>query len=168
MRWQARRGVLNPLDAAPPGRVWLRAVDERLLREDAKTVALLGGLAGEPSSQAVRLWLEFRARPTGRAMTALGDTRSQGGARYRIEGDALSAGPSEAAPGSDDLRSCELTLVALLLSRDCERLAAARPRLGAGDRASNARKPFRRLPAENRRPLIGTLTDDPELRKTAS
>jgi hypothetical protein len=28
--------------------------------------ALLGGLAGEPSSQAVRLWLEFAERPTGR------------------------------------------------------------------------------------------------------
>ena len=31
----------------------------------AGTVALLGGLVGEPSSQAVRLWLEFGARPTG-------------------------------------------------------------------------------------------------------
>ncbi len=55
MRWQARRGVLNPLD-----------VNARLLRDGCETVALLGGLAGEPSSQAVRLWLEFGARPTGR------------------------------------------------------------------------------------------------------
>jgi hypothetical protein len=66
MRWQARRGVLNPLDATPPGSVWWRAVNERLLRDGCETVALLGGLAGEPSSQAVRLWLEFAARPTGR------------------------------------------------------------------------------------------------------
>jgi hypothetical protein len=66
MRWQARRGVLNPLDASPPGSVWWRAVNERLLRDGCETVALLGGLAGEPSSQAVRLWLEFSARPTGR------------------------------------------------------------------------------------------------------
>ena len=66
MRWQARRGVLNPLDASPPGSVWWRAVNERLLRDGCETVALLGGLAGEPSSQAVRLWLEFGARPTGR------------------------------------------------------------------------------------------------------
>ena len=65
MRWQARRGVLNPLDASPPGSVWWRAVNERLLRDGCETVALLGGLAGEPSSQAVRLWLEFGARPTG-------------------------------------------------------------------------------------------------------
>ena len=66
MRWQARRGVLNPLEASPPGSVWWRAVNERLLRDGCETVALLGGLAGEPSSQAVRLWLEFGARPTGR------------------------------------------------------------------------------------------------------
>jgi hypothetical protein len=66
MRWQARRGVLNPLDASPPGSVWWRAVNERLLRDGCETVALLGGLAGAPSSQAVRLWLEFGARPTGR------------------------------------------------------------------------------------------------------
>ena len=66
MRWQARRGVLNALDASPPGSVWWRAVNERLLRDGCETVALLGALAGEPSSQAVRLWLEFGARPTGR------------------------------------------------------------------------------------------------------
>jgi hypothetical protein len=66
MCWQARRGVLNPLDASPPGSVWWRAVNERLLRDGCETVALLGGLAGDPSSQAVRLWLAFSARPTRR------------------------------------------------------------------------------------------------------
>ena len=66
MRWQARRGVLDPLDASPPGSVWWRAVNERLLRDGCETVALLGGLAGEPSSRAVRLWLEFADSPTGR------------------------------------------------------------------------------------------------------
>ncbi len=65
MRWQARRGVLNPLDASPPGSVWWRGINERLLRDGCETVALLGDLPGEPSSQAVRLWLEFGARPTG-------------------------------------------------------------------------------------------------------
>jgi hypothetical protein len=58
--------VLDPLDATPPGSVWWRAVNERLLRDGCETIALLGGLAGEPSSEAVRLWLEFGARPTGR------------------------------------------------------------------------------------------------------
>ena len=66
MRWQARRGVLNPLDGSPPGSTWWRAVNERLLRDGCETVALLGGLAGEPSSETVRLWLEFGAGPTGR------------------------------------------------------------------------------------------------------
>jgi hypothetical protein len=66
MRWQAQRGVLNPLDASPPGSVWWRAMNERLLRDGCEAVGLLGGLAGEPSSQAVRLWLKFSASPTGR------------------------------------------------------------------------------------------------------
>ncbi len=66
MRWQAGRGLLNALDASPPGSAWWRAVNERLLRDGCETVALLGGLAGEPSSHAVRLWLEFGAKPTGR------------------------------------------------------------------------------------------------------
>jgi hypothetical protein len=66
MRWQARRGVLDPLEASPPGSVWWREVNERLLRDGCETVALLGGLDGQPSSCAVRLWLDFAARPTGR------------------------------------------------------------------------------------------------------
>jgi hypothetical protein len=66
MRWQAQRGVLSPLDASPPGSVWWRAMNERLLRDGCEAVALLGGLPGEPSSQAVRFWLEFSASPTGR------------------------------------------------------------------------------------------------------
>jgi len=66
MRWQARRGVLDPLDAQPPGSVWWRSVNECLLRDGCETVALLGGAAGEPSSAAVALWLDFAATPTGR------------------------------------------------------------------------------------------------------
>jgi len=66
MRWQADRGVLNLLDDSPPGSVWWRAVNERLLRDGCESVALSGGLGGEPSSQAVRLWLQFIASPTGR------------------------------------------------------------------------------------------------------
>jgi hypothetical protein len=66
MRWQAHRGVLNPLEASPPGSVWWRAVNERLLRDGCEAVALVGSLPGAPSSHAVRLWLEFIARPTAR------------------------------------------------------------------------------------------------------
>ena len=65
IRWQVDRGVLDPLDASPPGSRWWRAVNERLLRDGCESVALAGGAAGEPSSPAVRFWLEFIARPTG-------------------------------------------------------------------------------------------------------
>jgi hypothetical protein len=41
-------------------------VNEGLLRDGCETVALLGGSAGSPSSRAVRLWLAFADRPTGR------------------------------------------------------------------------------------------------------
>jgi hypothetical protein len=66
MRWLARRGVLNPRDASPLGSVWWRSINERLLRDGCESIALVGGQAGKPSSQTVRLWLEFIARPTGR------------------------------------------------------------------------------------------------------
>jgi hypothetical protein len=66
MRWQADRGLLNPLDASPPGSMWWRGVNERLLRDGCEAVAIVGGLTGEGSSLAVRLWLEFTTRPTGR------------------------------------------------------------------------------------------------------
>ena len=59
--------MLNPPDAPAPGSVWWRAMNERLLRDGCEAVALLGGADGEPSSQAVRFWLEFSARPTGRS-----------------------------------------------------------------------------------------------------
>ena len=65
MHWQARRGLLNPLDASPPGSVWWRTVNDRLLRDGCESVALFGGRSGAPSSRAVRLWLEFIDRPTG-------------------------------------------------------------------------------------------------------
>jgi hypothetical protein len=64
MRWQADRGVLNPLDASPPGSMWWRAVNERLLRDGCEMVALSGGLPDVPSSLAVHLWLTFTHRPT--------------------------------------------------------------------------------------------------------
>ena len=43
MRWQLRRGVLNALDASPPGSVWWRAVNERLLRDGCETIARSAG-----------------------------------------------------------------------------------------------------------------------------
>ena len=48
MRWQAQRGVLNPIDASPPGSVWWRAMNERLLRDGCEAIGLLGGLPRRP------------------------------------------------------------------------------------------------------------------------
>jgi hypothetical protein len=66
MRWQVDRGVLASLSASSPGSVWWRAVNENLMRDGCESVALVGGLAGKPSSQAVYLWLEFIEKPTAR------------------------------------------------------------------------------------------------------
>src|SRR3954462_14923441 len=59
MRWQAERGLLNPLDGSPPGSPWWRTMNERLLQDGCEAVALAGGFAGPPSLPAVRLWLAF-------------------------------------------------------------------------------------------------------------
>src|SRR5947208_5802913 len=66
LRWQERRGVLNPLGAPVPGSAWWREVNERLLRDGCESVALADGLVGKPSSRAVRLWLAFIETPTAR------------------------------------------------------------------------------------------------------
>ncbi len=64
MRWQQRRGVLEPHDSERPGSPWWRAVNERLLRDGCEAVALSGGRAGSASSRSVELWLAFADRPT--------------------------------------------------------------------------------------------------------
>jgi hypothetical protein len=66
MRWQADRGLLNPLNGSPPGSPWWRSVNERLLRDGCESVALAGAHPGRPSSGSVALWMEFVAEPTGR------------------------------------------------------------------------------------------------------
>jgi hypothetical protein len=67
MRWQADRGVLDPLDATPPGSLWWREINERLLRDGCEAVARSGGLLGKPSSAMIELWMAFIARPTARS-----------------------------------------------------------------------------------------------------
>jgi hypothetical protein len=64
MHWQARRGVLDALDAVPPGSSWWRTLNDRLLRDGCEAVALFGGRSGVPSSATVRRWLDFIDRPT--------------------------------------------------------------------------------------------------------
>jgi hypothetical protein len=91
MRWQALRGVLDPLDASPPGSVWWRAMNDRLLRDGCEAVGLLGGLAAEPSSSAVRLWLDFSASPTGRNWYRAHNASIVGGYRRSWSNDPCSS-----------------------------------------------------------------------------
>jgi hypothetical protein len=64
MRWQLRRGVLNPLDAGSPGSAWWRALNERLLRDTCEAVARSSGLGGDPSASTIALGTAFIERPT--------------------------------------------------------------------------------------------------------
>ena len=66
MRWQAERGVLDPLDGNPPGSRWWRAVNDRLLLDGCESMARSGGLLGEPSSPTIAPWTSFIAAPTPR------------------------------------------------------------------------------------------------------
>src|ERR1700733_1771827 len=50
MRWQLRRGVLEPAHADRPGSPWWRGVHERLVRDGCEAVGLSGDLGGPPSS----------------------------------------------------------------------------------------------------------------------
>jgi hypothetical protein len=64
MRWQQRRGVLNPPGHAVPGSPWWRAVNEALLRDtvEAKLLVLRGG--GVPSRPSVARWVGFFESPS--------------------------------------------------------------------------------------------------------
>jgi hypothetical protein len=66
MRWQLRRGVLQPSFAGRPGSPWWRAINERIIRDGCEAVAVSGGLPGMASSPTVELWTHFVQRPTAR------------------------------------------------------------------------------------------------------
>ena len=67
MRWQLRRGVLQPAFAERPGSPWWRAVNERILRDGCEAVALSGNFSGPTSSATVDRWTSFVRAPTARA-----------------------------------------------------------------------------------------------------
>lgn len=64
MKWQLRRGLLNPPDAPTRGSSWWRAMNERLLYDGCEAHALAFGNPGSPSSPSVAAWLQFIRRPT--------------------------------------------------------------------------------------------------------
>ncbi|RVW09083.1 hypothetical protein EGT67_13080 [Prescottella agglutinans] len=67
MRWQLRRGLLQPPSDDDPGSPWWRAVNERILRDGCEAVALSGDLSGPTSSRTVDFWMSFADYPTARA-----------------------------------------------------------------------------------------------------
>jgi hypothetical protein len=67
MRWQLRRGVLQPPFSDRPGSPWWCAVNERILRDGCEAVGLSGNLAGPASSRTVDYWMSFADYPTARA-----------------------------------------------------------------------------------------------------
>jgi hypothetical protein len=64
MRWQLRRGLLNPVDTHAPGSPWWRAMNECLLRDGWEARALAFGHPGTSSSPAVATSLEFIRHPS--------------------------------------------------------------------------------------------------------
>src|SRR5262249_11497401 len=67
MRWQVRRGLLNPIDHERPGSPWWRAVNERLLRDTCEARARILGHPGPPSSPSVEPSVRFARDPTPRS-----------------------------------------------------------------------------------------------------
>jgi hypothetical protein len=67
MRWQIRRGVLEPAASRRPGSPWWRAVNERLVKDGCEAFGLNGGLSGSASSRTVDFWLSFINDPTARS-----------------------------------------------------------------------------------------------------
>jgi hypothetical protein len=66
MRWQLRRGVLQPPFSDRPGSPWWRAVNERILRDGCETVGLSGDLPGPVPAPPVGHWMAFAGHPTAR------------------------------------------------------------------------------------------------------
>jgi hypothetical protein len=64
MRWQLRRGLLNPVTSETPGSPWWRAVNERLLLDTCEARMIFSGALEEPSSASVQAGVEFARRPT--------------------------------------------------------------------------------------------------------
>lgn len=67
MRWQLRRGLLNPPAHRLPGSPWWRALNEGLLRDTAEARALAFGYTGGPTTPGAAAHLEYIRQPTARS-----------------------------------------------------------------------------------------------------
>jgi hypothetical protein len=66
MRWQLRRGLLNPESSPLPGSPWWRTVNESLLRDTCEASGLAFGRPGDPRTPGVASTLDFIREPTAR------------------------------------------------------------------------------------------------------
>lgn len=66
MRWEERRGILNPPNGPNPGSPWWREINARLILDGCEAVGRLEGRGGGPATASVRLWLTFLVAPTAR------------------------------------------------------------------------------------------------------
>lgn len=64
MRWQVRRGLLNPADDVAPGSPWWREVNESLLVDTCEATALAYGRAGAPRTAGAAAMLAFIREPS--------------------------------------------------------------------------------------------------------
>ncbi len=64
MRWQLRRGLLEPPGAPRPGSEWWRALNAAVLRDIAESRHLVAGAPGDASSPAVEAVVDFIRRPS--------------------------------------------------------------------------------------------------------
>jgi hypothetical protein len=98
-----------------------------LLRDECEAIALVGDLSGDPSSQAVRRWLEFIARPTG-------------GNWYRAHNASIVAGYLEHERLAHSETAPERFFMNVALARVlCAHALVAAPRLALGRFAALAR-----------------------------
>jgi hypothetical protein len=66
IRWQLRRGLLNPESGPTPGSPWWRVLNESLLRDTSEARALAFGRSGEPRTTGVAATLDYIRDPTAR------------------------------------------------------------------------------------------------------
>jgi hypothetical protein len=66
MRWQLRRGLLNPESGPTPGSAWWRTLNEALLTDTCEASALAFGHPGEPRTAGAAATLDYIRRPTAR------------------------------------------------------------------------------------------------------
>jgi hypothetical protein len=64
MRWQLRRGLLNPDSHAAPGSRWWRLLNESLLLDSSEASALAFGLPGKPRTVGAAATLDFIRKPS--------------------------------------------------------------------------------------------------------